>query len=136
MICCGAVGRSAVPTSPGASLAVSYVVTPFEVSSKVLPGGPVKCRFVHLLAGIATRHSDTIDCTFRVGGQKVIVAISCAAISALREREGRQLSDQELADIAARFLRRNLQQGYDPAQAELSVGEEELRALVRELGIL
>ena len=135
MICCGAVGRSAVPTFPGASLAMSYVVTPFEVSSKVLPG-PVKCRFVHLLAGIATRHSDTIDCTFLAGGQKVIVAISCAAISALREREGRQLSDQELADISARFLRRNLEQGYDPAQAELSVGEEELRALARELGIL
>ena len=135
MICCGAVGRGAVPTSPGASLAVSYVVTPFEVSSKVLPG-PVKCRFVHLLAGIATRRSDTIDCTFHVGGQKVIVGISCAAISTLRVREGRQLSDQELADIAARFLRRNLEQGYDPAQAELSVGEEELRALARELGIL
>ena len=52
---------------------MSYIVTPFEVSSKAL-AGPVKCRFVHLLSGIATRHSDTIDCWFRVNGHKVTVA--------------------------------------------------------------
>jgi len=50
------------------------------------------------------------------------VAISCAAITALRQHEGHALSDQRLAEIAARFLRRTLEGGYDPtgAQAELS----------------
>ncbi len=114
---------------------MSYIITPFEVSSKALPG-PVNCRFVHLLAGIATRHSDTIDCVFLVEGQKVTVAISCAAIAELREHEERQLSDQQLAEIAALFLRRTLQEGYDPTQAELFVGRAELRALARELGYL
>ncbi len=114
---------------------MSYVVTPFEVSSKALPS-PVKVRFVHLLAAIATRHSDTIDCFFRVDGQKVTVAISSAAITSLRKREGRQLTDQQLAEIAALFLRRTLEQGYDPGQTELLVGEEELRALAQGLGFL
>ncbi len=114
---------------------MSYIVTPFEVSSKALPS-PVKCRFVHLLPGIATRHSDTIDCIFLVEGQKVTVAISCAAISELREHKERQLSDQQLAEIAGLFLRRTLQEGYDPTQAELFVGATVLRALARELGYL
>jgi len=107
---------------------MSYIVTPFEVSSKAL-AHPVQCRFVHLLSGIATRHSDTIDCFFLIDGRKATVAISCAAITALREREGHALSDRRLAEIAARFLRRTLEQGYDPteAQAELFIGEAELR---------
>lgn len=114
---------------------MSYVVTPFEVSSKAL-GGPVHCRFVHLLPGIATRHSDTIDCVFLVNGKRVLVAISCATLTDLREGERRPLTDQQLADIAARFLRRTLENGYDPVMSELSLGGEELRALGRELGYL
>jgi len=114
---------------------MSYIVTPFEVSSKALPER-VKCRFVHLLSGIATRHSDTIDCWFRVDGHKVTVAISCATLTQLREREGKYLSDQQLAEIAALLLRRTLEEGYDPVQAELFIGETELRTLGRELGYL
>jgi hypothetical protein len=114
---------------------MSYIVTPFEVSSKAL-AHPVKCRFVHLLSGIATRHSDTIDCFFQVDGQKVTVAISCPAIRALQEREAWQLSDQRLAEIAARFLRRTLEQGYHPAPAELFVDEAELRRLAQEVSVL
>jgi hypothetical protein len=114
---------------------MSYVVTPFEVSSKAL-GEPVHCRFVHLLSGIATRHSDTIDCVFLMNGQRVLVAISCPALTELREREHKPLSDQQLADIAARFLRGTLERGYDPTISELFLGDAELRALGKELGYL
>lgn len=112
---------------------MSYVVTPFEVTSKAL-AQPAQVRFVHLLSGIATRHSDTVDCFFRVNGQKVTVAISCAALSELREREHKFLTDQQLAEIAALHLRRTLENGYDATQAELYLGGTELRALARELG--
>ena len=54
---------------------MSYIVTPFEVTSKGL-GAPVKVHFVHLYSAIATRHSDTMDAVFLVAGQKVTVAIS------------------------------------------------------------
>ncbi len=112
---------------------MSYVVSPFEVSSKVL-AGTVKCRFVHLLAGIATRHSDTIDCVFQAGGRRVTVALSCPAIVALREREGHVLSDQQLAEIAALCLRRSLEKGVDPSESELFVGDAGLRQSAKELG--
>ena len=114
---------------------MSHIVAPFEVSSRAL-AGPAKVRFVQLFSAIATRHSDTVDCVFLVDGQKVTVAISCAVLTELREGENTYLSDQQLAEIAAAFLRRTLQQGYDAVQAELFMGREELRAMGRELGCL
>ena len=114
---------------------MSYIVTPFEVSAKALPAA-VHCRFVHLFPAIATRHSDTIDCWFRVNGQRVTVAISCAALTALRKLEGKSISDQRLAEIAALYLRRTLERGYDATQAELYIDLALLRKLGSELGYL
>jgi hypothetical protein len=71
---------------------MSYIVTPFQVSSRGL-AEPVKVRFVHLFPAIATRHSDTIDCMFLVEGQHSTVSISCAALTELREKEGKSLTD-------------------------------------------
>ncbi len=114
---------------------MSYIVTPFEVSSKAM-AEPVKIRFQHLLSGIATRHRDAIDCSFLVNGRKVLVAISCAALTALRERDKKFLTDQQLAEIAARALRKHLEEGYDPALTELFVDGNELRAVASELGMM
>ena len=114
---------------------MSYLVTPFEVSSKALSES-VKIRFVHLLSGIATRHRDSIDCTFLVNGQKVLVAISCATLTALREQNKIFLTDQQLVEIAAHFLRRNLEDGYDSSLTELFLGGDNLLAVARELKFL
>jgi hypothetical protein len=114
---------------------MSYIVTPFEVTSKGLEA-PVKVHFVHLYPAIATRHSDSIDAVFLLDGRKATVAISCATLAELRERQGKNLTDQQLADIAALHLRRTLQQGYEATQAELFLSGEQFRALARELGYL
>jgi hypothetical protein len=114
---------------------MSYFITPFEVSSKALPHA-VPVRFVHIAPGIATRHSDTIDAVFLAGGQKVMVALPCATLTELRERERRNLTDQQLAEIAAAFLRSTLERGYDPALAELRMTGQELRDVARRLGYI
>lgn len=114
---------------------MSYIVTPFEVSSLALPKA-VKVRFVHLFSAIATRHSDTINCIFLVDGKHVTVSIACPALTELREKEQKYLRDQQLADIAARHLRLTLGQGYDATQAELFIDGTQLRALGKELGYL
>ena len=114
---------------------MSYIVTPFEVSSRAL-AEPAKVRFVHLFPAIATRHSDTMDCVFRIDGQHVTVSISCPALTQLREKEHKYLKDQQLAEIAALYLRRTLQYGYDATQAELFIDESQLRNLGKELGYL
>lgn len=114
---------------------MSYIVTPFEVSSETL-GEPVKIRFVHLFSGIATRHRDSIDCLFLVNGRKVLVAISCAALTELRERGHKFLTDQQLAEVAARALRRTLEAGYDASLTELFLDKKEFLKVARELGML
>jgi hypothetical protein len=114
---------------------MSYIVTPFEVASRGLEA-PVKVHFVHLYPAIATRHSDSMDAVFLVDGQKVTVAISCATLAELQERDGKNLTDQQLADIAALHLRRTLQRGYAATEAELFLSGEEFRAVSRELGYL
>ena len=114
---------------------MSYIVTPFEVSSIGLEA-PVKVHLVHLYSAIATRHSDSMDAVFLVEGRKATVAISCATLSELREREHKNLTDQQLTNIAALHLRRTLERGYDATEAELFLSGEEFRALARELGYL
>jgi hypothetical protein len=138
---------------------MSYTVTPFEVTSRILPK-PVQVHFVHLMPGISTRHSDTMDCLFRVNGQRVLVAIPTATLTALRRNENMYLSDQQLVDLAALFLQRKLRDGYDDVvtpgrvaegnfswqrapwedfdstQAELLLRDDEVRALAGELGYL
>jgi hypothetical protein len=114
---------------------MSYVVTPFEVSSRAF-AEPVKVRFVHLFPAIATRHSDTIDCVFLVEGKRVTVSVSCAALTEIRNQEHKYLSDQQIADIAALHLRRTLEFGYDATQAELLIDGNQLRTLGNELGYL
>ena len=114
---------------------MSYLVAPFEVASKGL-GAPAKVRFVHLYPAIATRHSDSMDAVFLLDGRKVTVAISCATLSELREREGKSFTDQQLADIASLHLRRTLEQGFEATEAELFLSGEQFRALARELADL
>ncbi len=114
---------------------MSYIVTPFEVSSRAW-AEPLKVRFVHLFSAIATRHSDTIDCVFLVEGQHTTVSISCPALTELREKEQKYLGDQQLAEIAALYLRRTLEHGYDARQAELFIEGAQLDALGKELGCL
>lgn len=114
---------------------MSFMVAPFEVSSRVL-AEPARCRFFHIFPGIATRHSDTIDCVFRVNAHPVTVAIPCATLNQLRDQEQTYLTDQQLADIAALFLRHTLESGYDPTEAELVLGDTELRRWAGELGYL
>jgi hypothetical protein len=114
---------------------MSYLVSPFEVASKVL-AAPVQVRFIHLASGIATRHSDTMDATFHVGGRNVMVAIPCATLTALREQEQIHLTDQQLAEIAAAHLRSNLESGYDPDLAEFRMTDAEVRAQAKRLGYL
>jgi hypothetical protein len=114
---------------------MSYIVTPFEVMSRGLEA-PLKVHFVHLYSAIATRHSDSIDAVFLLDGHRATVAISCATLAELRERDGTNLTDQQLADIAALHLRRTLQQGGVATEAELFLSGEEFRVLARELGYL
>jgi len=118
-----------------ATRTMSYLINPFEVRCKIL-ARRLRVRFVHLAPGITTRHSDTIDVEFLVDGQKVTVAVPCATLAELRERERRNFTDQQLAEIAAAYLRTTLERGFDPALVELRMTDQELRQVAGQWGYL
>src|SRR2546425_11652251 len=89
---------------------MSDFVGAFDVPSK-LTDQTYHCRFSHLWNGIATRHSDTVDCKFFVDGRGVVVGLAHPAFVEFRARAGRDLTDREASFLAAEYLRERLQQG-------------------------
>ena len=88
---------------------MSEFIGAFDVKSKVTDF-VYRCRFSHLWNGIATRHSDTIDCKFFVDGKGVVLGLAHPAFLEFRARNGRNPTDREISYIAAEYLRERLEQ--------------------------
>jgi hypothetical protein len=74
-----------------------------------MDGTRFECRFSKLIVGIATRHSDSVDVKFLVNGRPVWVAVPLPALSELRTRNGRALTDPEVIELAALCLTETLE---------------------------
>lgn len=114
--------NEAVPTIPNSG-AMSDFIGAFDVPSKVTDY-TYRCRFSHCWNGIATRHSDTMDCKFFVDGKGVVLGLAHPAFVAFRARANRNLSDREASYLAAEYLRERLEQEdehslYDVAAADV-----------------
>jgi hypothetical protein len=119
-----------VATIPNAG-AMSDFVAPFDVHSKVTDY-VYQCTFSHCWNGIATRHSDTIDCKFLVDGKGVVLGLAHLGFVTFRERAKRDLSDREASYIAAQYLRERLEQEdehglYDVSAADVTRIIEKLK---------
>ena len=114
---------------------MSELVEPFRVRSR-LTREEHTVRFSHLWVGIATRHSDTIDCKFLVDGRGVVVALAHPGFVEFRERTGRSLTDEETACLAAACLREHLEADRDLSGPYLPVSREEVLRLAEKLGFL
>jgi hypothetical protein len=88
---------------------MSDFIGAFDVPSKVTDN-IYHCRFSHCWNGIATRHSDTIDCKFFADGKEVVLGLAHPGFVAFRERAGRDLTDREASYVAAEYLRERLEQ--------------------------
>jgi hypothetical protein len=108
-------------TLPNAG-AMSDFVGAFDVPSKVTDY-VYRCRFSHLWNGVATRHSDTVDCKFFVDGKGVVLGLAHPAFVAFRERAKRDLTDREASFIAAEYLRERLEQEDEHALYEVSTAD-------------
>ncbi len=123
--------RKATPAIPNAG-AMSDFVGAFDVPSR-LTDQAYHCRFSHLWSGIATRHSDTIDCKFFVDGRGVVVGLAHTAFVEFRARAGRDLTDREASFIAAVALRERLEQEEEHALYDVS--QDDVLRLIEKLGI-
>ncbi len=112
--------------------AMSDFVGAFDVPSK-LTDQVYHCRFSHLWSGIATRHSDTIDCKFFVDGRGVVVGLAHPAFVEFRAGAGRDLTDREASFLAAEYLRERLEQEEEHTLYDVSATD--VRRLIDKIGI-
>ncbi len=115
--------KTLYPTIPNAG-AMSEFIGAFDVPSKVTDYR-YRCQFSHCFNGIATRHSDTMDCKFVVDGKGVLLGLAHPGFVTFREKAGRNLSDREASYIAAEYLRERLEQEdehslYDVSPADVT----------------
>jgi hypothetical protein len=107
-------------------------VPPFDVHSR-LTGQTYRCLFSHMWNGIATRHSDTIDCKFFVNGRGVVVGLAHTAFVEFEQRAGRGLTDREASYMAAEYLAERLAE--EEEHDLYFVPHEDVLRLVEKLGI-
>lgn len=111
---------------------MSDFVRPFEVASK-MTDVVYRVRFSHTWNGIATRHSDTIDCKFYVDGKGVVLGLAHLAFVDFMARRKRNLTDREASFIAAEYLRERLEQ--EDEHELYDVPAAEVTRIIEKLGI-
>ena len=109
------------PTIPNAG-SMSEFIGAFDIPSKVTDY-VYHCRFSHCWNGIATRHSDTMDCKFVVDGKGVVLGLAHPGFVGFRERAGRNLTDREASYLAAEYLRERLEQEDEHQLYDISTSD-------------
>jgi hypothetical protein len=76
-------------------------------------GEDLHCRWTANIVAIATRHADAVDIRFDVNGRSIWIALPCEAWVQQKQRSGKVITDALAAQIAGRYLKGLLEQGYD-----------------------
>ncbi|MGO9339940.1 MAG: hypothetical protein ACLPY1_20765 [Terracidiphilus sp.] len=76
-------------------------------------GEDLHCTWRGTVVAIATRHADAIDVRFDVNGRPMWIALPSTAWVAQKERTGKVITDQLAVQIAGRYLRQLIEEGYD-----------------------
>ena len=104
-------------------------------------GEELHCQWKGTLVAIATRHADAVDVRFDVNGRALWVALPLEAWGRQKLLTGKVITDQLAVQIAGRFLKQSVEEGYDSRREirTMTVAEvlSQLEAVVseaRELG--
>jgi len=99
-------------------------------------GEDLHCVWKATIVAIATRHADAVDVRFSLNGRPMWIALPCTAWVEQKKRTGKVITDPLAAQIAGRYLRQLIEEGYDSRREvyTMTVDEvlEHLDAVVNE----
>jgi hypothetical protein len=76
-------------------------------------GEDLHCRWKATIVAIATRHADAVDVRFDVNERPMWIALPCTAWVEQKKRTGLVITDPLAAQIAGRYLKQLVNEGYD-----------------------
>ncbi len=82
---------------------------------------------------IATRHADAIDVRFDVNDRPMWIALPATAWVEQKKLTGKVITDQLAAQIAGRYLKQIIEEGYDSRREIYTMTVEEVLAHLNEV---
>ena len=91
-------------------------------------GEDLHCKWKANIVAIATRHADAIDVRYDVNSRPMWIALPATAWVEQKKRSGLVITDQLAAQIAGRYLKQLIEEGYDSAREIYTMTVEEVLA--------
>ena len=91
-------------------------------------GEELVCRWKGTLVAIATRHADAVDVRYEVNGRPLWIALPLEAWGRHKSLTGKVITDQLAAQIAGRFLKQLVEEGYDSRREIYTMTVDEVLA--------
>jgi hypothetical protein len=89
-------------------------------------GEDLHCRWKANIVAIATRHADAVDVRFEVNDRPLWIALPCTAWVEQKKRSGKVITDPLAAQLAGRYLKQILEQGYDSQRERYAMSVAEV----------
>jgi hypothetical protein len=91
-------------------------------------GEELLCRWKGTLVAIATRHADAVDVRFEVNGRAMWIALPLEAWGRHKSLTGKVITDQLAAQIAGRYLKQIIEEGFDSRREIYTMTVDEVLA--------